>query len=225
MLDHPHLVRKAEMALMALGGPRPDCLWVFDAVTGRVGSRGILWRRGAYHIARRVELLKICRQPGPRTSLEEPLLERYANYVRHRALLWLDRLLPAGTTFDVEVIPPPELQPRPMRGPWSWRVRPGYSLNRWGMNLTMHVPLDWCVSVEEPLARSMETGFICDARADRRGRMVRRLHCKVLSSSYGNRGEWSLQTEDLDSGEAVPPRRWPRAKRSCRIGLPPVCQS
>jgi hypothetical protein len=222
LLDHPHLDRKAELALVALGGPRPDCLLVFDAITGRASTRRILWRRRAYPIAERAAVRRYSRRRGPRPSLEQPHAERYANFVRHRASLWLDRLLPAGACFEVMVIPPPALQPRPPSGPpWSWRCRPGFSLRHWGGVLQVHVPFDWCVSVERPLESHLQTGFIFDARADCRGQMVRRLDCKVIPiNRYVNRFEWSKRTEDLESIDPVAARRWQRARRSCRIVLP-----
>jgi hypothetical protein len=221
LLDHPHLDRKAELALVALGAPRPDCLLVFDAIAGRVSSRRILWRRRAYPIAACAETRRYHRRRGPRPSLEQPLLERYANFVRHRASLWLHSILPNTAHVEVLVVPPPTLHPRPLGSPWSWRQRPGYTRARRGWGVQVHVPFDWCVSVERPFASLLETAFIVDARADRRGQMIQCLPCTVTTvNPYLHRFEWSERTEQLDSAEPIAARRWTRARRSCHIALP-----
>jgi hypothetical protein len=224
LLDHPHLDRKAELALTALGAPRPDCLLVFDAITGRASHHRIRWRRRAYPIAARAAARRDCRRPGPRPPLDQPLLERYANFVRHRASLWLDRLSPAGTHFEVLVIPPLAVRPGLLEGPWSSRQRPGYSLSYRGVELQVHIPFDWCLSVERPFgSRMLETGFILEARADRRGQMLQRLDCEVTRvSSYVCRRAWARRIDAIDCGEPVPSRRWQRARRQCSVVLPDI---
>jgi hypothetical protein len=227
LLDHPHLDRKAEQALIALGAPRPDCLLMLDAIAGRVSPRRILWRRRVYPIAARGAARRRCRQRGPIPTLERPLAERYAEFVRHRAALLLDRLLPAGTSFRVLVIPPPSLHVEPPFGIlWSWRRRPGMRLTAWGTNVEVHIPFDWQVVVEKAHATRLQSGFIVDARADRHGQMLHRLDFGVTRlTSYGAcRGAWRKRIEAIDSSDPVPPRRWQRARRPCLIALPDRCR-
>jgi hypothetical protein len=224
LLDHPHLDRKTELALMALGAPRPDCLLIFDAITGRASTRRILWRRRAYPIAARAAARRRCRRPGPPPSLEQSLLERYANFVRHRASLWLDRLLPTGTHFEVVVIPPPSVDvKRPSADVWAWQQRPGYSLKYWGGTvLEVRVPFDWHASVEKAHGLQLQTGFIIDAREDRRGQMIQRLEIDCV---YGaSRYTWMKTIYAVDSTDLVSPLRWRRARRSCLIVIPDRCQ-
>jgi hypothetical protein len=94
LLDHPRLDRAAELAMVALGAPLPDCLLVLDAIAGRVSHRRILGRRRAFAIAYRASNRRSSQCGKERPALELPLAERYAAFVRHRALLWLSR--PAG---------------------------------------------------------------------------------------------------------------------------------
>jgi hypothetical protein len=91
-------------------------------------------------------------------------------------VVWLDALLPVGTDFDVRVVPPPGLEVAPRSHPvWSWRRRLGVS-QEWGRNLTVHIPIDWHVCVEQTHATELQTGFVIDARADRRGHMILSMH-------------------------------------------------
>jgi hypothetical protein len=144
LLDHPCSNRKAELALCALGAPWPDCLLVLDALTGRITTKSILWRRRAFQIATESALRKSSRRPGLTPPLEQSLAERYARFVRHRADLVLTRLLPADMKFEVRVVPPPGLllTVRP-HAVWSRRQRPGVVTGRWRNRLIVHVPFDW----------------------------------------------------------------------------------
>jgi hypothetical protein len=218
LLDHPQLDRKAELAMVALGAPRPDCLLVFDAIAGRTSTRNILWRRRAYAIASKASLRRSSRRRGRTPALELPLVERYAAFVRHRATLWLSRLLPAGTDFDVRVVPPRALCATTRSSElWSWRDRPGLSPRARYRTLTVHVPLDWHVSVEQ--AHSTVAFFI-DARADRRGQLLQSLHGEVQKVYYLDRMEWTTPIEAVDSANPVSPRRWQRANGPCRVVFP-----
>jgi hypothetical protein len=224
LLDHPRMDRKAELALVALGAHRPDCLLIFDAITGRSSPRRILGRRRAYPIAALAAARRHSRRRGPRLSLEEPLAERYAKFVRHRASIWLERLLPAGTYFEVVIVPPPSLDIQPQSDDvWAWQQRPGYSMKYWGRwALEVRVPFDWHVAVEKAHGVRLQQGFIIDAREDRRGQMIQRLEIDCM---YGpSRYTWMKTIRQVDSPDPVAPRRWQRARGACRIRMPDASQ-
>jgi hypothetical protein len=219
LLDHPHLDRKAELALVALGALRPDCLLVFDAIAGRVSTRRILWRRRAYRIATDGAHRHCRRRPGPTPALEQSLAARYADFVRHRATLWLDHLLPAGTNFEVLVVPPPALRARLPVGPsWSWRRSPGFtfSRSRW---LQVHIAFDWHVSVEQAHGARLPEGFILEARADRRGRLIYQILWEAKLRPYWSGIEGTERIERVGFAGAVPRHQWYRARRSCEVRL------
>jgi hypothetical protein len=223
LLDHLRINRKAELAMCALGAPWPDCLLVLDALTGRITTRSILWRRRAFQIATDSALRKSSRRPGSTPALEQSLVERYARFVRHRAELVLTRLLPADSKFEVRVVPPPGL-PVTLRphGLWSWRRRPGIRVGGWRDPLSIHVPFDWVLTVERPHADLLQTDFILESRVDRRGRMINRLQ-RVGNRPYsGTQWAWTTAIDPFDSTTPVSPRRWQRAWRGCIVTYPPV---
>jgi hypothetical protein len=220
LLDHPRLNRKAELALVALGAPYPDCLLVFDAVTGRVGSRNILWRRRAYAIADRASDRRQSRRRGPTPALKQSLVERYARFVRHRASLLLCELLPARTRFEVRVIPPEQLRPTIRQSElWSWRNRPGVTPRSRYHVMTVHVPFDWHVAVEQAHASALQSAFVIDARSDRRGRMIQMLQAEVVHTAYWPDVECTTRIEAIDAADSVTSKRWQRARMPCRIRL------
>jgi hypothetical protein len=222
LLDHRHLDRKAEMAMVVLGAPYPDCLLVFDAVTRRISPRNILWRRRAYAIADRAWDRRFSRRRESTPALEQSLAERYARFVRHRASLWLSGLLPANSNFEVRVVAPPGVRPIPRSSElWSWRLRPGVTSRARSRPMTFHVPLDWHVVVEQAHAAALHSAFIVDARTDRRGRMIQSVQVAVTyPSACWPYVECTTQTVAIDSATPVSPKRWQRAKSPCRLGLP-----
>jgi len=224
LLDHPHLDRTTELAMVALGGRLPECVLVLDAIAGRASPRRILWRRRPYAIAVRSFDRRYCRRLRRATlALELPLAERYATFVQHRAVLWFRTLLPASAYFDIRVVRPRAV-PAPVRPStvWSWRQRPGISApgERY-RTLTIHIPFDWHQSVEQANSTALLTRFVVQARTDRTGTMLQSLYGEVQKLPWNREYiDWTTRIEAVDSEAPVPPRRWYRARKASSVRLP-----
>jgi hypothetical protein len=145
LLDHPRLDIRAERALVALGGQPADCLRMLDSIAGRISAWSIRGRRHMYHLAKTGQDRHVRRLLKRRPAKEGLVAERYAAFVRLRALLWLDAVLPAGTEFDVRVVPPPGIaRIKGLHPVCSWRRRLGVS-QVWPGGLIVHIPIDWYV--------------------------------------------------------------------------------
>jgi hypothetical protein len=222
LLDHPRLDIKAERAVVALGGQPADCVRVLDAIAGRRTAWSIRGRRRLYYVARTGQNRRRQRLLKRRPATPQSVAERYAAFVRRRAMLWLDTLLPAGTEFDVRVVPPPGVAVRPRsHAVWSWRRRLGVS-EGWRGGPIVHIPIDWHVCVEMLHSTELKTAFVIDARVDRRGQLILSVHTQEVQTQYTKYIEWTTSIEAFDSASPVSPRRWQRAARQRRITLPSV---
>jgi hypothetical protein len=222
LLDHPRLDLEVERALIALGMPRPDCLLVLDAIAGRVSPNRILGRKRPCGYARSAQRRMVDRATRrSKDVLEQPLVERYAGFVRQRAAYWLDRLLPAGVEFNVLVVPPPGVPPCPRlpSSVWSHRRWSG-ATNSWRGCLTVHVPIDWCLTVERLHMNGATGSFMIEARTDRRSTLVKRLSQVHVDRLYYRTTDWRAVVEALDLGSPAYPRRWQRASRPPRVASP-----
>ncbi len=231
LLDHPRLDLKAERALIALGGRRPDCYLMLDAIAGRTLARRIRGRRRVYPVAL---LAQYRRRYRHRPPVHTPgVVERYAAFVQARAAQWLDRLLPAGTGYDVRIIPPPGLTVSRPSTLWSlhprsriqssssgWVRVPGTYSSVIGSFVTVHIPIDWCFMVETPYLSESSTDFVVDVRTDRRGTLLLRLERIPVAGRPNRTDSWKAIVESFSGDAPAYPRRWQRAWRPPRITVP-----
>jgi hypothetical protein len=191
---------------------------VLDAIAGRVEADAIR-NSGAYDIASQAWKLRRRRRGGGTPMLELPLIERYAAFVQYRASVWLNARLDEYREFRVRVVAPPALRATTRPGDvWSSRPNPGMTGWRRRDVLTVHVPLDWHISIERARAALLQKTFVISARTDRRGQMLQILTHGGEKLYYLGSIAGATPYRPFRSAIPLAPSRWFRARQEYRIG-------